>query len=338
MPVRKTERSSSVSVATPPEEGFPGDLDSAAPIAAPGGRCIACEESDIEEYLQAPDRYHGRSEVYRLIRCRSCSLVWLEDPPPPPEMGRHYGPDYDRAVALAGRDPRRWTRRCEVVQGFTSNGTILDLGCSDGGFLAGLEKTKWKMYGVEMSPEVAKAAERRTGAEVFVGDVLDAPFAPGTFDVITCFHVFEHLYQPRAVLAKVRDWLKPGGVFFTMMPNIDSAGAHIFRSYWYGLELPRHLYHFSPRSLRALAQSIGLQELSIATDREVFIEASARYIVDDLLRKMGIVRVPLAKAPEPRLPVRIVRKAARLTLFPALSVLAGMAGDGESIHAIFRKS
>jgi 2-polyprenyl-3-methyl-5-hydroxy-6-metoxy-1,4-benzoquinol methylase len=333
MSVSKTACSNSVSVATLREE----DAEMAELIATGRPPCIACEECDTEEYQQAPDRYHGRSEVYSMVRCRSCSLVWLQDPPAPAEMSRHYGPDYDRAVALAGRDPGRWSRRCEIVDSFRSSGTILDLGCSDGGFLGGLNKAKWNMYGIEMSPEVAKAAEQRTGGEVFVGDVLDAPFSPGTFDVITCFHVFEHLYQPRAVLAKVRDWLKPGGLFFAMMPNIDSAGARIFRSYWYGLELPRHLYHFSPRSLRTLARSVGLEEVSITTDREVFIEASTQYIVDDLLGKVGIDCIPRSRAPEPNLPFRILRKASRLTLIPVLDLFAALAGDGESIHAVLRK-
>ena len=76
-----------------------------------------------------------------------------------------------------------------------------------------------------------------------------APFQPNTFDAITCFDVLEHMHHPREVLVKVREWLKPGGVFYTFLPNIDSAESRIFRSYWCGLELPRHLYHFSPSSL-----------------------------------------------------------------------------------------
>ena len=153
---------------------------------------------------------------------------------------------------------------------------MLDLGCSSGGFLRSLKGPAWNLYGIEMSDEVARRAETATGAKVFVGDILDAPFSPNTFDVITCFHVFEHLYEPREVLLRVAQWLKPGGVFFAMMPNIDSAGRRIFGSYWYALELPRHTYHFSPQSLSRMADSVGLRQLSITTGREVFIEQSVR--------------------------------------------------------------
>jgi 2-polyprenyl-3-methyl-5-hydroxy-6-metoxy-1,4-benzoquinol methylase len=270
-----------------------------------GRNCPSCSGANLEAVLEAPDRFHGRTEVYRLVRCHSCELVWLDPAPPPEEMGYQ--------------------------------GAVLDLGCSSGSFLNSLKGSDWALYGVEMSPTIAQIARERTGADIFVGDVLDAPFGANTLDAVTCFHVLEHMYSPREILAKVSEWLKPGGVFVSFMPNIDSAGARIFRSYWYALELPRHLYHFSPKSLRILAQSVGLEEISVVTDREVFIEASTRYILDDTFRKIGINRTPLARAKQPGIPFRVVRKVFRISLLPVLNSLASLAGDGESIHAIFRK-
>jgi len=252
-------------------------------------------------------------------------------------MGQHYGPDYDRAIAEAGSRPEHWNSRRDELLQYKSGGAALDLGCSSGGFLESLKGPNWKLYGIEMSEAVATTARERTGAEVFVGDILDAPYAPSFFDAITCFNVFEHLYQPRQVLEKVSQWLKPGGIFYTFMPNIDSAGAHIFGSYWYALELPRHLYHFSPQSLRTLGSSVGLEEVLLTTHREVFIEASARYYLDDKMRKVGIVRTPLAKQKQPGIPFRALRKAFRMTVLPVLNGLAGVAGDGETMRAIFRK-
>jgi hypothetical protein len=121
------------------------------------------------------------------------------------------------------------------------------------------------------------------------------------------------------------------------MPNIDSAGARIFSSYWYALELSRHLYHYSPTSLGKIASSVGLEEVSIMTKREVFIESTARYILDDICHKMGVDRLPLARAKRPSTAFRVVRKAFRLTLLPILNTMAAVAGDGESIHAVFTK-
>lgn len=299
--------------------------------------CPGCGQNDVRDLLQAPDRFHGREVLYQLVQCSGCSLVWLQNPPAPSEMGQHYGAAYDRSIAGAGEEPDHWKGRREVLLQHKPGGSILDLGCSSGGFLASVQSPSWKLFGIEMSQEVALRAEARCGAQVFVGDILDAPFPPESFDAITCFHVFEHLYQPKEVLSKISTWLKPGGVFYTMMPNIDSAGARIFGSYWYALELPRHLYHFSPASLRALGKTVGLEEVSITTHREVFIENSVRYLFGEALRKIGIVRVPLSEAKVPGIPFRIVRKMFRLTILPILTMLASLRGDGESIHAILRK-
>jgi SAM-dependent methyltransferase len=252
-------------------------------------------------------------------------------------MGIHYGEDYDRSVSAADDDPGRWRDRCEGLLRYKNGGAILDLGCSSGGFLNSLKGPAWRLYGIEMSAQVAEKAKAKCGASIYVGNILDAPFPPASFDAITCFHVFEHVYHPREVLAKVSEWLKPGGVFYTLVPNIDSAGARIFGTYWYALELPRHLSHFSPSSLRFLAESVGLEEVWLITGREPFIESSVRYYVDDLVAKVGIQRTPLARAKKPSFAFRLVRKAFRLTVLPALNGLVSLAGDGESIHAVFRK-
>ena len=169
------------------------------------GCCPTCGHDGAEDFLQAPDRFHGRSRIYQLVRCPRCSVVWLKDPPPPSEMGQHYGEHYDRAISRTGQDPGFWTRRRATLLRCVSSGAILDLGCSSGGFLATLKGPEWKLFGIEMSERVAREAEARTGAQVFVGDILDAPFPPESFDAITCFHVFEHLYQPKELLAKVRE-------------------------------------------------------------------------------------------------------------------------------------
>jgi 2-polyprenyl-3-methyl-5-hydroxy-6-metoxy-1,4-benzoquinol methylase len=103
-----------------------------------------------------------------------------------------------------------------------------------------------------MEASTAEKARARTGASVFVGDAVAAPYLPNTFDVITSFDLLEHVYSPREFLTKVFEWLKPGGIYYAMMPNIASWEARLFRTYWRA-ELPRHLFHFSPDSLRYLA-------------------------------------------------------------------------------------
>ncbi|MGA9544734.1 MAG: class I SAM-dependent methyltransferase [Candidatus Sulfotelmatobacter sp.] len=277
--------------------------------------------------------------LYELVRCPKCSHTWLKDAPRLEEMAEHYGPYYDRFITAAGESsPDKARGRAEVVERYKSSGALLDLGCSSGAFLESLQSGNWQLFGIEVSAETARRAEETTGARVFVGDILEAPFPPESFDVITCFDVLEHVHEPKSVLEKVHRWLKPGGIFYTQLPNINSGEARLFKSFWYGLELPRHLQHFSPEAMRYLADLVGLQEVSIETHRNSALEYSLRYVKDDLLKQIGVTRPCLAEANPPRLPWKVIRKALRWTAFPALYYMSRTRGSGESIHAVLQKA
>jgi SAM-dependent methyltransferase len=300
--------------------------------------CPVCGQPGAWDWLRAPDRLHGRRDQYQLARCPSCSLVWLSNPPVPSEMHLHYTSAYHRLISAGGQNsPKRWRDRKTALAPYRQSGALLDLGCSSGAFLESLKGLGWRLHGIEMSAATAKTAEAASGAEVFVGDITEGPYRPESFDVITCFDVLEHVYEPRAVMERVGKWLKPGGIFYVLVPNIDSAEARVFRGYWHGLELPRHLFHFSPASLRFLAASVGLREVSLETRRNPAVGTSLRYVWDDVFRALGIRRTPAAYRSEAGIAWRLARKLVRLTALRALLAAAPVAGGGESIHAIFRK-
>jgi SAM-dependent methyltransferase len=300
--------------------------------------CPVCGHVGAREWLRASDRFHGRQEKYKLMRCPGCLLVWLSDPPNPSEMHLHYTEAYHELISAAGENsPGRWRDRIQMLEKCKQSGTLLDLGCSSGGFMSLLKRDCWKLHGIEMSPECARRAKARTGANVFVGDILDAPFPPESFDVITCFDVLEHLYEPRRVMAHVGKWLKPGGIFYVQVPNVDSAESRVFGGYWHGLELPRHLFHYSPASLVVLAESADLQQMLLETQRNPAVGTSLRYVWDDVFRSVGIRKTPVAYRRDASIPWRVARKVMRLTVLQFLLAAAPLAGGGEAIHAIFRK-
>lgn len=302
------------------------------------GVCPACSQSGARPWLRGPDRLHGRREEYRLDRCPACSLVWLSNPPRPSEMRLHYTDAYHHLIAAGGENsPHRWRARKAALAPHKQSGTLLDLGCSSGAFLESMKSECWNLYGIEMSAANARTAQQRSGAEIFTGDIPDAPFARESFDVITCFDVLEHVFDPALVLGRVAEWLKPGGIFYVLVPNIDSAEARVFKSYWHGLELPRHLFHFSPRSLCSLAASKGLAAASLQTRRNPAVGASLRYVWDGIFGAAGVHRTPLAFRGEAGFAWRAARKLVRLTVLRAALAMAPVCGDGESIHAIFRK-
>ena len=139
-------------------------------------------------------------------------------------------------------------------------------------------------------------------------------------------------------MARVGEWLKPGGIFYVLVPNIDSAESRVFGSYWHGLELPRHLFHYSPVAHKFLAESASLQVVSLETRRNPAVRnQSARYVWDDAFGVVGIRRTPVAYRNEPGLAWRAGRKLVRMTALRAALAMAPVIGGGESIHAIFRK-
>jgi SAM-dependent methyltransferase len=300
--------------------------------------CPACGDGSSVDFMKAPDRFHGRDYFFDLRRCQSCSLVWISNPPLPEEMGSHYGMDYHRAITTGAETfPERWELHRKRVSQFKQSGSVLDIGCSSGSFLNALKTSNWRLHGIEMSPDEAQRARSRTGAEVFVGEIQDASFPENSFDLITCFDVLEHVYNPKECLEKVQYWLKPGGVFFVFIPNIEAWEARFFSSYWYGLEIPRHLFHFSPESLRQLTTRVGLQEVSQTTPPASYAENSIRYVCDDALRRVGYRRAPLSAGNDVTFSWKVVRKLFRLTALSVLRNVSSVARRGPAIEGVFRK-
>jgi SAM-dependent methyltransferase len=310
------------------------------PTAEDHSKCPLCGVGHAVHFMTAPDRFHWRPAEYDLVRCPTCSHVWLANPPKPEEMGFHYSKDYHRAIMAAGEKsaPSRWRRQRDVIARYKKAGAILDVGCSSGGFLGTVKGRSWKLYGIEMEASTAQKAREATGAEVFVGDVLAAPFPAASFDAITGFDILEHVCQPRRFLAKVLEWLKPGGIFYVGLPNIDSWEARLFGSYWYGLELPRHLSHFSPKSLKQVTASLGFREISLITPRTSYVKDSVGYLSSRAAEMMGITPIPMSSRGPRSIPFRAVRKAFQLSMVEPFAEIAARAGAGPSIEAVFGKN
>jgi SAM-dependent methyltransferase len=301
--------------------------------------CPLCGASGPSDFLLAPDRFHLRSEKYRLVRCAKCACVWQPEPPAPETMGAHYTDGYHNAIMRAGEanNGARWKLRNELISKFKKGGKILDIGCSSGAFLGTMDKTKWELYGTEISPDTAEIARMNTGGKIFTGEASGAAYRPDYFDVITSFDLLEHIHDPRSFLMKVREWLRPGGIYCLNLPNLDSWEARLFGSYWYGLEMPRHLTHFSPASLSHVMKSLGFEQAVLATPPVTYVERSANYACAALWSKLGFHPAPQAEAREAGLVHKAVRKGLRITLVAPFARIASWAGAGGSILAVFRK-
>jgi SAM-dependent methyltransferase len=114
----------------------------------------------------------------------------------------------------------------------------------------------WQVSGIELDPEAAAKA-RTVTADVRLGDPADLTLPRASFDLITAFHVVEHLPDPCRAVGNMLEWLAPGGLLVIEVPNVGGWGGALFGRYWSGLDFPRHLTHFTPATMRALVEQCG---------------------------------------------------------------------------------
>jgi 2-polyprenyl-3-methyl-5-hydroxy-6-metoxy-1,4-benzoquinol methylase len=140
-------------------------------------------------------------------------------------------------------------------------GRLLEVGCAAGIYLDGMRQLGWQVEGIEIAEDAAQIAQQELGLDVHVGDanVLLAALPAAHYDVVAMWHVLEHLHDPAGALADVARVLRPGGLLMLELPNLDSPFAALFGESWFPLEIPRHLYHFSAPTLRAMLARAGLQ-------------------------------------------------------------------------------
>lgn len=157
-------------------------------------------------------------------------------------------PPYLRLVLL-GKDIK--------IIPYQGQGRILDIGCGSGRALSLLKERGWDTYGVELNAQAVDIARNKLNLKVELGSINDIEFRDNFFDVVTMLHTLEHMPNPKETLRKVNKVLKIGGTLITIIPNVDSFEARIFRQYWLGWDPPRHLYSFSLRTLKKMLRTIG---------------------------------------------------------------------------------
>jgi SAM-dependent methyltransferase len=118
----------------------------------------------------------------------------------------------------------------------------------------------WSVRGIDFDANAAASA-RRKGLEVDVGDLRQQAYSQNAFDAITMSHVIEHVYDPRSLLHECYRVLRPGGSLVMVTPNPASLGHRWFSRNWRGLETPRHLYIYPPRTLASMVAGCGFSAL-----------------------------------------------------------------------------
>lgn len=230
------------------------DIEEAQVVGSESRPCL-CGSLEMTEVLVSRDYINWLPGRFRVVKCNECALLRTHPRPAPEELGPYYPDDYGPYVSAAVRGPLRRTIRRFIppskdsdIPHFEQPGRALELGCSHGSFLDELVAKGWSATGVEYSENVANGARQR-GHDVRVGPAEHMSFAPGSFDLIVGWMVVEHMSDPNLVLRNATKWVVPGGRLAISVPNVESTSFRRFGARWHALQVPNHLYHFSPTTI-----------------------------------------------------------------------------------------
>jgi len=236
-------------------------------------RCPVCSSSDIARFFSAKD-YTVSGEKFEIFQCNDCRLRFTQDPPDAASIGRYYkSQEYishtdtskgliNQLYLLVRKKTLKQKRRLVEKKTGIKQGNLLDAGSGTGSFAAEMKNAGWQVTGLEPDADARKLAEEVNDIKLLHTDEL-FNLIPGSYDAITLWHVLEHVHELSSYLKQFKILLKEKGKLFIAVPNYTSLDATVYKQYWAGYDVPRHLYHFSPQSIQKLMVKEGLKVIGI---------------------------------------------------------------------------
>ncbi len=239
--------------------------------------CPLCGASD-RAVLAAGFDYELRTcrNRWTFVTCARCGHAWLDPRPATAALPVIYPPhyyayQYSAQVHPVAARAKEWLDRRKLA-GILNRlgrppGSFLDVGCGEGRFLRAMERLgvpRDRLFGLELDRAVVDRLTR-AGYQVECARVEDSTLVgPGAIDLITMFHVIEHVDQPVELVRKLASWLAPGGVLALETPNRQSLDARLFgRTFWGGYHIPRHWHLFTTEGVERLLRQAGLEPVSV---------------------------------------------------------------------------
>lgn len=227
--------------------------------------CPSCNSASIQEVLVAKD-YTVSKESFGIWHCNSCTLRFTQNIPNAASIASYYSAQ--AYVSHTDTKEGLVNKIYHIVRGFTLKskqqliikqtqeqcGNLLDIGAGTGAFAQTMIKAGWQVTGLEPEQSARLIAKQKHNLDLQTPDVL-FQLNHQQFNAITMWHVLEHVHDLHIYLEKCYQLLKPRGLLFIAVPNYTSADEAFYKQHWAAYDVPRHLYHFSPKSFDILARS-----------------------------------------------------------------------------------
>lgn len=231
--------------------------------------CPLCKSDEISIPFSCTDNFISM-EVFKLARCGKCGFEFTQDVPEENEIGRYYeSEDYishsgtkkgiSNKLYHMARNFMLW-RKKRIVSKLTSlkSGKILDIGSGTGHFAGKMKNCGWQVKGVEINEKARSFSVSQFGIDVFSPDKITSLEAE-SFDCITLWHVLEHFHDPVKYASEIHRMLKHDGVCIIALPNSSSYDAKHYGKFWAAYDMPRHLWHFNPKTFSLFAEKNGFR-------------------------------------------------------------------------------
>ena len=230
--------------------------------------CPVCSSEDTVEFISTYDRFNKDLE-FKIKKCKDCKFVFLNPRPDANNLGKYYNVDgYDPFLSTEKKFSIRdkfyvFLRTINLAGKFSKisklkkkAGKILDIGCATGEFLEKFGNHHWQCTGVEVDENARNIAKSK---DIKVYPSVHKIPETETFDVITMWHVLEHVHDLNESIKKITSLLKADGYLVIAVPNIDSYDAQIYGKDWIALDTPRHLYHYSEETITHLMSNYRIE-------------------------------------------------------------------------------
>jgi len=231
--------------------------------------CPVCNNSHTYFALKVKD-HSVSGEYFDVYECSRCSLRFTHHAPPGDKIGIYYeSEDYISHsntrrgfVNTLYHSVRRHTLSVKFhqIEKFTGLkiGHHLDIGAGTGAFVQYMNEHGWKSQGIEPDLKARELAMTHHKTRLLPAEMFET-MLPETFDAVRMWHVLEHVHELFPYLHKVKNILKPRGLAFIAVPNYTSYDGMNYGAFWAAYDVPRHLYHFSPASMKWLLSAAGFQ-------------------------------------------------------------------------------
>lgn len=227
--------------------------------------CPACGQPEATHALTVKDHFLS-GESFELLRCMGCELLYTSPRPPLDKIGDYYkSEDYvshsstkKGLVNRAYNIVRSYTlnQKVKLVQRLISGKQLLDIGAGTGHFLKRAQDNGFSVLGLEPDADARRVAAEQNAVELKELDVLHS-LSSDDYDCVTMWHVLEHVYHLQDDVQKIGSLVRKGGVWIIAVPNHTSYDAQHYGAFWAAYDVPRHLYHFSPKTIQQLIEPQG---------------------------------------------------------------------------------